>query len=150
MSSYMRSINRIARCGVLYREERFKQYGLNGHQHVYLYNIKNNPGISQEQLSKKILVNKSNVARQTSVLEKNGFIERKVSNTDKRQFKLYPTEKTLALLPEISGVIVKWNNLLLEDFSEEEKILLETILEKIMERAVSIVSSDVFEPGEII
>ncbi len=148
MSSYMRSINRIARCGVLYRDERFKQYGLNGHQHVYLYNIKNNPGISQEQLSRKILVNKSNVARQVIALEKSGFIERVVSNSDKRQFKLYSTDKTLEILPEISDVVKDWNSMLLDEFSENEKKLLEKMLEKIMEKAVSIVSSDVFEPGD--
>lgn len=148
MGSYMRSINRIARCGVLHREEKFKKFGLNGHQHVYLYNITNNPGISQEQLSRKILVNKSNVARQISVLEKGGFILRKVLDSDKRQFQLYPTDKTLRILPEISRVITTWNDMLLEGFSGEDKELLEKMLGKIMERAVLAVSSDVFEPGE--
>ena len=150
MSHYMRSINRIARCGLLFRDEKFKEHGLNGHQSVYLYNIVNSPGISQEELSKKILVNKSNVARQVSLLEEKGFVTREICETDKRQFKIYPTDKSKIILPVISEIVKEWNRTLLSGISENDKKILEDSLEKIMERAVSIVSSDVFEPGEII
>lgn len=148
MSSLMRSINRISRCGILYRSEKFSPHGINGYQNVYLQNICKNPGISQDQLAKKILVNKSNVARQVAVLEKNGYLIRTVSEKDKRQFELYPTEKALSLYPVIHNVLKCWNEKLLEDLPPEEREYLSDKLEKIMEKAVSLVSQNVMESEE--
>lgn len=150
MSSYMRSINRIARCGILYRDEKLKKYGIRGYQNVYLFNICNNPGISQEELSRKILVNKSNVARQIAVLEKNGFVTREVSSKDRRRMCVYPTEKAKSAIPKIKKVVEQWNNELLEGFSKQERDTLSEMLQKVMEKAVSNVSADVFEPGEMV
>lgn len=140
LNPFMRVINRISRCGILYRSEKLKPHGINGYQNLYIQNICKYPGVSQEQLSKIILVNKSNVARQVAALEKQGFIIRKVCETDKRQFQLYPTEKALALNPVIHEVLEEWNRYLLEDFTPEEQELLMKMLSKIHDKAVALVA----------
>lgn len=140
----MRMINRISRCGILYRSEKLKPYGINGYQNLYIQNICKYPGVSQEQLSRIILVNKSNVARQVAALEKDGFLIRKVCETDKRQFQIYPTQKALELNPIIHNVLDEWNNYLLEDFSPQEQELLNKMLSKILDKAIALVS----EPEE--
>lgn len=146
--SFMRCVNRIARCGVFYRDEAVAPYGLNGHQPVYLLNVCNHPGITQEQLANKILINKSNVARQAAALEQGGFITRRPDENDKRQLRLYPTENALALAPALREVLQGWNALLLEDLSQQEREQLCALLEKIMDKAVSLVSRQVYEPEE--
>ncbi len=137
MKPLMKYIGRTERCAVLYRDEMLSTYGLNGHQHTYIINICQNPGISQDHLSKIIFVNKSNVARQLSLLEANGFVTRKTSVLNRRQMEVYPTEKCLALYPIILGILGDWNKYLLEEFTTEEKQMLLDMMEKVMLRASS-------------
>lgn len=135
MKPLMKYIGRTERCAVLYRDEMLNPYGLNGHQHTYIINICQNPGISQDQLAKIIFVNKSNVARQLSLLESNGFVLRKKSESNRRQMEVYPTDKCLKLYPIILGILGDWNKYLLEEFTPEEKQLLLDMMEKVMLRA---------------
>ena len=81
-------------------------------------------------------MNKSNVARQAAILEEDGFIIRKPSEADKRVMELYPTEKTLELMPRISQVLISWENCIGGALNEEERELLSGLLAKMKERSV--------------
>ena len=59
MNSFMRCVSRTARCASLYRGEKLEKLGLNGCHHTYILAICRTPGISQEQLSRTIYINKS-------------------------------------------------------------------------------------------
>ena len=135
MPNIIRNITEIARLGAQYRGDAFAPMGLKAFHGSYLLNISANPGISQEQLAKNICINKSNVTRQVAVLEEGGFIRRQTCEQDKRVVRLYPTEKTMELLPQIRQVLTDWRSRLLEDISQEEQELLEHLLQKIKARA---------------
>lgn len=135
MPSISRYINIITRCGNMYRSERLKDTDLGPTHHAYLFNICRNPGISQEQLAKMIYINKSNVTRNLATLEKNGYIERRPSETDKRVMLVFPTQKAEEVLPLLREIIHDWNSLVAADLSEEELEQLQSILARIAERA---------------
>lgn len=135
METLMKYINTISRCAILYRNDKLESEGLNGYQHTYIVKICNNPGISQEQLTKIIYVNKSNVARQLALLEQNGFITRKTCEKDKRSMLIFPTQKAYDIYPKVKSFINEWNSYLTEDFSEEERILLLSMLNHVMDKA---------------
>lgn len=135
MDSMMKYISRIHHCSNMWRGDKLSDRGLNGAQHVYIFQICKNPGISQEKLAQRIMVNKSNVARQLSKLESSGMIERQVSMQDKRNYEVYPTEKAKEALPEVKALMNQWNELLLEDLNEEEKAFLLGILPKLARKA---------------
>ena len=99
MESFMRYINRTYRSSLLCRSSSLEGEGLSGNQHSYIAQICHHPGISQEQLAKRLFVNKSSVTRQLALLEQNGFIYRKSSQTDKRVLQVFPTQKALAVFP---------------------------------------------------
>jgi DNA-binding MarR family transcriptional regulator len=139
MDSLTKFINRISRCGILYREKKLSKYGLNGVQHAYLLNICRNPGISQENLAKLIFVNKSNVARQLALLEENGFITREPCENDKRQMSVFPTQKAIDTLPKVIEVLDELNGKLLEDFSDEERRLLISMMERVTDKAIKLI-----------
>ena len=105
MNSIMKYISRIHRCFRQWQSDKMNIHGLNGVQQNYLFHIAHQPGISQEQLSDHIMVNKSNVARQLSTLENEGWITRQTSAQDKRVYEVYPTEKTLNMMPEIINLM---------------------------------------------
>lgn len=145
MPSITRYINVISRCGGMYRNERLKGTDLGTSHHAYLFTICRTPGISQEQLAKRIYINKSNVTRNLAVLEKNGYIERRPSETDKRVMLVYPTQKAQDTLPLLHEIVQDWNALISEDFSEEELELFRTMLARIAERATGVVDEGEFE-----
>ena len=135
MSQIIRDITEIARCGAQYRTEMLAPMGLKACHASYLIEICACPGISQDRLAARICINKSNVARQVATLEEEGFIIRKPSIADKRVMELYPTEKTLELLPQISQVQTQWEACLTQDLTEEEHALFSKILSRIKDRA---------------
>ena len=135
MSQIIRDITEIARCGAQYRADLLAPLGLKGCHASYLTEICAHPGISQDQLAKRICINKSNVARQAAILEEEGFVTRTPSPTDKRIMELHPTQKTLDLLPEISCVLKRWEGCITGDLTADELELLASLLAKMKTRA---------------
>ena len=135
MTQIIRDITEITRAGAEYKATNLAPYGLKGCHASYLTEICACPGISQDRLAQKICINKSNVARQAAILEDDGFILRKPSQADKRVMELYPTEKTLTLMPEITEILNKWEDFLLADLSEEEVEHVHFILQRMRDKA---------------
>ena len=135
MDSFMRCISRIARCAQIYRCEKFEELGLNGGQYVYINCACRCPGISQEQMARQILINKSNVCRQLAQLEQNGFIRREPDARDRRVLRVYPTDKAEEALPVIQKVLADWRDYLTADLSQEERETLDLLLERLLDKA---------------
>lgn len=142
MDSLMRSINRTHRCSKRYYNEKLNTDGITGNQQIYIFQICRHPGISQEQLAQRITVNKSNVTRQLSALEQNGFIIRRPSQEDKRVLQVYPTEKGEALYPKVLEIMQQWNRLLLEEFSEKEQELLQSMMQRVQAKALQLAEEE--------
>ena len=135
MTQIIRDMLEISRCGAQYRSDNLAQFGLKSLHASYLTEIAANPGISQDRLAKIICINKSNVARQVAVLEEDGFVRRVPSAADKRVMELYPTEKTMEILPQINDMLMRWENCITQDLTEEEKELLSALMGKMSSRA---------------
>lgn len=135
MSQIIRDITNIARCGVQFRADALAPMGLKSCHISYLSEICQCPGISQDYLARRICINKSNIARQLAVLEEGDFVTRTPSTQDKRVTELYPTEKTLALLPRLLEIQQTWERRLTQDMSPEDAALLTRLLQGMMARA---------------
>ena len=135
MPYIIKTMNEIVRCGMQYRNDRLAPFGLKSSHASYLLEICRSPGISQDTLARRICFDKSNIARQIAVLEEEGFVQRKPSQEDKRIMELYPTEKTLELMPRITGILDCWDNCLTKDLTEEEIAMVTAILERMKEKA---------------
>ena len=137
MTSFMRQINVISRCATMFRANKYKENGLGigaGHS-SYIMILCRRPGISQDALAKRICVNKSNVTRHLAQLEKNGYVERKQSETDKRVILVYPTEKAYAIVEEVRGISNEWKQYLMEEFSADEIEMLTDMLHRMAKKA---------------
>ena len=135
MTQLIRAITEISRAGAEYKTAALAPYGLKGGHASYLAEICANPGISQDRLAQRICINKSNVARQAAILEEEGCIARKPSQADKRVMELYPTEKTLTLMPEITDILNKWEDFLLADLSDTEVAQVHSVLQRMRDKA---------------
>lgn len=146
MDALMKSVSRIHRCADAFRAAALPGKNLNSCQHIYIFHICHLPGISQEQLADKICVNKSSVTRQLTSLEKKGFILRRPDQNDRRILRAYPTKKAEETYPQVLDCMVRWNALLLEDFSEQERTALLSMLKRIAEKAVVLADGQRLQP----
>ena len=135
MPALMYHLTKISRVAAQYRTEQLAPLGLKACHGSYLFAICRCPGITQDQLARRIFINKSNVARQLAVLEEDGFVERRPSPEDKRAMLVYPTQKALDALPEISRIFREWEAMVAQDLTEEERALAVKMLAKMEVRA---------------
>ena len=135
MPDLMHHVTDIARCAALFRQEELAALGLKSCHASYLCAVCRYPGITQDQLARRIFINKSNVARQLAVLEENGFVERRPSPEDKRAIQVFPTQKALDVLPEIIRIFRVWESFVAQDLSDEERRCLVSMLEKMKARS---------------
>ncbi len=141
MSLTTRRINILSRCQNLFRSARLKDTGLTAPYYNYVLPICRTPGLSQEQLARRVYFDKYNVTRHLARLEQEGYVQRLPSQEDKRVMLVYPTEKMLGLLPEVRRSITDWDEYLFDSLSPEELAQFDAILEKITQRAQEYVDS---------
>ena len=135
MPDLMHHVAEIARCAALFRQEELTPLGLKSCHSSYLAVICTSPGITQDQLARRIFINKSNVARQLVILEEEGYVERRPSPEDKRAIQVFPTQKAIDAMPEIIRIFRVWESFVAQDLSEEERKSLAAMLEKMKSRS---------------
>lgn len=133
-----KTISIIERSNILFRNEAFKHMNLRGYQASYLLEITRHPGLSQEELTRNMHIDKSNVARGLIHLSESGYIERIQDEHDLRSLRLYPSESGKILALEIKRILHKQRDYILQDFSDEELVKFLEYLEKLKERALSL------------
>ena len=135
MPDLMHHVAEIARCAALFRQEELTPLGLKSCHSSYIDAICTCPGITQDQLARRIFINKSNVARQLAILEEDGYVERRPSPDDKRAIQVFPTQKARDAMPEIIRIFRAWEAFVAQDLSEEERACLAAMLEKMKARS---------------
>ena len=135
MSKISKDIMSIARAMRRHRNAYMAPLGLKGLHVRYLMELCDTPGISQDRLAQRLGTDKSNVTRQVAVLEEQGYLLRQPSREDKRVLCLLPTEKTLQLLPHMQKSMEQWEDQLTEELTGQEYALLQSLLEKVRQKA---------------
>lgn len=136
MKVFSKWISITYRHSQIYFAKAFEALGLGSGQYMFVLCICENSGLTQDALAEEVAMNKSTVARAVSQLEKDGFIERKVNQEDKRIYNVFPTEKGMAIYPLIIAVLDTWNDLITEDLTEEEEKILDALLIKVQKSAI--------------
>lgn len=103
------------------------KFGLMG----YLMCIRNNPGLSQEQISSIMAVEKSSVAKAVKQLEAEGFITRTVNPNSRREYILVPTEKAEEAHEKLKSVKEKVHAVMTRNMTDIERDLFLRLLDKI-------------------
>ena len=139
MSKFMKMLNNISRSQAIYRHSKISAEDLQAGHYAFALAICREPGRSQEELARELCINKSTVARNLNYLEEKGYISRNPLPTDKRQFSVHPTEKMLAVLPQIRQASAEWMALLSEGIPEEELEIFDSVLNRMQTKARQII-----------
>ncbi|CAM3849420.1 MarR family winged helix-turn-helix transcriptional regulator [Alkalicoccus chagannorensis] len=131
MKDILREIGMIARALDSISNIEFKEMDLTKGQYLYLVRICENPGIIQQQVSDMIKVDRSTATRAIQKLEMNGFIEKKEDHHNKKNKKLFPTEKGKTVYPFIKRENEHSDRVALTGFSDQEMVTAYELLERI-------------------
>lgn len=109
----------------------FSKYGVTTTQYNIIKTLEgfNNEGLSQQELSQKLVVSKSNVVGLIDRLEKAGYVKRESHPKDRRQYVLHLTAKANELIKRVDTVYFKKVQELMGHLSQSKKQTLINCLE---------------------
>lgn len=134
-----RSINRwvsiLYRYGQSHISKQVDSYNIGSGQYVFLLALYKKDGISQEEISDHLKIDKATTAKAIKKLEKEGYIKRNIDSKDKRAYKVFLTKKALNIKPEIHSILRNWADVISGGFSEDEKKLVSELLRRMANNA---------------
>lgn len=133
MNYLISSFSILHRQSEVFLSRRLANLGLSSNQFVYIMCLCEHPGISQEQLSHLLRIDKGSVAKSVHQLSDQGYIARTVSETDKRQYKLLPTEKATGVYEQLREIVLEYERYITRDLTPIETDILRSLLEKLTE-----------------
>lgn len=143
------SIGRLV--SILYRQSQqyincaLKRLNVNSSEFIFMMALYNNEGISQENLSDLLQINKAATARAIKSLEQKGFVYRIIDEKDKRAYKVYTTEEGKSCKEKIHTVRKGWTDIIAEGMDEETFNTVYNSLKATTERVKRINYSELIE-----
>lgn len=128
-STLLKKTNRLM---VKRANELIKPYNMN-HAYTYiLMELFNQDGLTQTELVQLIEVEQPTAVRTLDRMERDGFISRKPSSTDRRAVHIYLTEKAKKSKKNLNQCARDLNLQALVGFSQEEQKTLELLMHRIL------------------
>jgi len=126
----------IYRCGRSYFDTVFSDRDISSGPIQFLPVINESGGLSQDELSEKMYLDKTTVTRGLARLARGGYIKKKQDKIDKRVYRIFLTEKGKKIIPFVIEARNIWVNALSCGFTEEEKKEILDVLKKIAKNAL--------------
>ena len=128
-----RVLTHLARKCQIASANALQPYNLTAAEEPFFMHILKNEGYTQEELTAHVGVDKAATARAVRSLEEKGYITRIQNPQDKRQNRVYPTEKAKEIGPKVRKELYKINLALTESLTKEEDDMVYALLERIEE-----------------
>lgn len=102
----------LYRCAQAYFDKELKKFNLSMATYPYVLSLSKNEGINQNEISRKLYVDKSMSAKSIKKLINLGYVHKKENKEDARAYKLYLTDKAKDIIPEILEIRDRWIDIL--------------------------------------
>lgn len=100
-----------------------KDVGISAAEYPILICLNYQDGITQEEITERLGIDKSAVTRVIQSLYEKGMVERKKDKIDRRCNRIYLTEEGKKTKEPIEQTKKEWSDTLMKGMTEEEKIL---------------------------
>lgn len=124
-------IGEIHRASYMYFGKRFNKFGIGAGQYLFLLNLYENDGITQEELTRKVRLDKATTARAIKKLEDEGYVRRIKKESDKRAYRLELTEKAEQIKDDVYSIMNEWESEIRMCFTDDESQELMNLLNKL-------------------
>lgn len=111
--------NSIYRCTQAHIDKKLEKFNLTTGTYPYLLVLNRNEGISQNEISKELNVDKAMSARTVKKLIELGYIRKEENEEDIRAYKLYITDKAKSIIPEIIEILDDFTSILVQGNDRE-------------------------------
>ena len=124
---------------ILYRHEnnfvdiKLKKYNLNKIQAEVLMFLRDNNAANQTKINEFFLFNKATITKIVTHLEEYNYVNRVVSENDRRENGIYLTDKGRDILPSITDVLKGWEHILIDNITSVDIEKVRSILAKMVE-----------------
>ncbi|MGM0640957.1 MAG: MarR family winged helix-turn-helix transcriptional regulator [Thermotogota bacterium] len=108
-----------------------------GQMHYFMYIVNHGNGMSQEEITQALEIDKATTTRALRKLEKNEYIIRKSDEKDKRKKRVFLTEKGEQIKDELKKTAEIWEKKLLEGIPEEKVEVFLEVLEKMKDNMIN-------------
>lgn len=133
--SISRYINELYRQGVSFLGKEYKDYNIGAGQYQFLVYLYMKDGITHDELTEKIGVDKAATTRAIVKLNESGYIKKVQDLKDKRKYYIYLTDYAKENRESILNTSKKWENELVGDLTTEELKQLYYIFRKITKKS---------------
>ena len=123
----------------IYINNNTKDLQISASEYIFLMEMYKNDNMSQEQLSKNLIIDKSATARAIKSLEEKEYIIRKKDDNDKRTNRIKLTKKGIEIKDRLSNLHEEWNN---EITSDIDKNLLNTVIDTINKMSIKAIEKN--------
>ncbi len=128
----------IHRLGRALAHQGLKAFGLTQAQIPFLMELLHREGpMTQQALSRALVIDPAATARTLEQLEKQGWIRREVNGENRRQKLVFPTDKARDHETKLVKVLSRASQALVSDFSETEKKAVLALLDRIMANGIA-------------
>jgi len=109
-----------------------RRLDLNTGQFAVLMTLSEAEGLTQAEIGKKITMPGYATTRTIDALEEKQFVERRKDDRSRRSYRIYLTDQSRRIIPELFTIVMKVNEQLLSVLSSTERKHLTAILKKIV------------------
>ena len=129
-----RTLTYLLRSRKRFMGEKLREYGFSGGMYMIVLHVDRNPGLSQDAVAGHLYIDKCSVARKVKKLEELGCLYRETDPSDRRQNKLFLTDRGRELAPAIRKYLGQWGDEVTSGLTESEKETLITLLMKTIKK----------------
>jgi DNA-binding MarR family transcriptional regulator len=116
-------------------DHQMSTYDFGSGQHGFIFFLYDHNGVSQDEISKALELDKATTARAIQKLEDSGYIIRKTSEKDKRINHVFLTDKAYGIQKEIRQFSAEWTAILTEGLTDDDLVQLQNLLSKLTHNA---------------
>ncbi len=128
-------ICQVSRLSALFIGREMSRMGFGPGHYFFLAALYRNEGLTQDELSQRVAVNKSNTSRALANLEKYGLIRRESDTDNHRVKRVYLEPKAHEIKNDFLDIQRNWNAALLSGLSEDEKKTIFSLMMKVSDNA---------------
>lgn len=128
-------ISILYRYGQAFIGKKLDKFNIGRGQYIFLLSLYKKDGISQEEISLHLKIDKATTAKALKKLEDEGYIRREQDNDDKRAYKVYLNQKAIEIKPFLLETVNEWSNILSAGLTESEKADALRLFDKMAENA---------------
>jgi DNA-binding MarR family transcriptional regulator len=115
----------------------FKEFHIGrGQMHYFMYIVNHGNGLSQDEITRALEIDKATTARALKNLEDNGYIERKSDEKDKRIKRVFLTKKGADIKDELKKAAEVWEEKVTQGIAEEKMEIFLEVLDKMKENMI--------------